>query len=127
MAKFSVSSKYAMIVGSILLLLAIIYLFGSTSEGFVSGDSTFTLYYADWCPHCKTVKPIFADWSKSGSVTVNGKKIMTNMVEESSIKDKSVPVKGYPTFLLKKADGSYVEFDGDRSPSGWESWLAQNL
>jgi protein-disulfide isomerase-like protein with CxxC motif len=60
-------------------------------------------------------------------VTVNGKTVTTNMVEESSIKDKSVPVKGYPTFLLKKADGSYVEFNGDRSPSGWEKWLAQNL
>jgi len=127
MAKFSTNSKYAMIVGSIVLLLVIVYFFGSRSEGFQSGDATFTLYYADWCPHCKTVKPVFADWSKSGSVTVNGKSVTTNMVEESSMKDKSVPVKGYPTFLLKKADGSYVEFDGDRSPSGWEQWLAKNL
>jgi thiol-disulfide isomerase/thioredoxin len=116
-----------MIVGSIVLLLVIVYFFGSRSEGFQSGDATFTLYYADWCPHCKTVKPVFADWSKSGSVTVNGKSVTTNMVEESSMKDKSVPVKGYPTFLLKKADGSYVEFDGDRSPSGWEQWLAKNM
>ena len=96
-------------------------------EGFQGGDASFTLYYADWCPHCKTVKPVFADWSKAGSVQINGKSVTTKMVEESQNTDKSVPVKGYPTFLLKKSDGSYVEFSGDRSPSGWESWLAQNL
>lgn len=125
MAKVSAQVKY----GMILLVVAVIlfWFLRSRTEGFDSGANTFTLYYADWCPHCKTVKPVFADWSKNGSVQVKGQTVFTTMVEEASIKDKSVPVKGYPTMLLKKADGSYVEFSGDRSPQGWESWLAQNV
>ena len=124
-----ISTKYAMIIGSIVIVLVLLLVFRGrlSSEGFADGANTFTLYYADWCPHCKTVKPVFADWSKKGSVTINGQQVKTTMVEESSNTDKSAPVKGYPTMLLKKSDGSYVEFSGDRSPSGWESWLSQNI
>jgi thiol-disulfide isomerase/thioredoxin len=33
------------------------------------------MYYVDWCPHCKTAKPIFTDFMGSGTVTVNGKPV----------------------------------------------------
>ena len=126
-----VNKKTAMIVGSIVILLIVLYVFrgGFSTEGFEDGANTFTLYYADWCPHCKTVKPIFQDWSKNGSVQINGQQVKTTMIEESSNTDKSAPVKGYPTMLLKKAGSppTYVEFSGDRTPAGWESWLAKNI
>jgi hypothetical protein len=51
------------------------------------------------------------------------------MVEADSNpeKMKGVPVKGYPTFLLQTANGQFKEFDGERTPEGWKSWLASNL
>jgi thiol-disulfide isomerase/thioredoxin len=27
--------------------------------GETNSRGTFTLYYADWCPHCQTIKPVF--------------------------------------------------------------------
>lgn len=97
-------------------------------DGFTSGTPSFTLYYASWCPHCKDVKPVFEEWirSKSNSLTVNGKTVALQIVEESKM-DKSVGVKGFPTFLLKKTDGTTSEFSGDRTPNGWTAWLNSNM
>jgi thiol-disulfide isomerase/thioredoxin len=110
----------------VLVLLAIRYF--NCSEGFEGAD-TFTLYYAKWCPHCKTIAPVFKDFSKDGSVNVGGKTVFLTMVEadEDADKMKGKPVKGFPTFLLEKANGQSVEFDGERNPEGWKSWLAKNL
>ncbi len=125
--------RYTLIVGAvalILLLLGVIYSqrLGVRIDGFASGVDTFTLYYADWCPHCQAVKPAFKSWSAKGSTTVGGKTVFLNMVEADTNPEKlkGKPVKGYPTFLLEKADGSFKEFDGERTPSGWTEWLAQN-
>jgi thiol-disulfide isomerase/thioredoxin len=111
----------------VLVLLAIRY-FSKGREGFEGAD-TFTLYYAKWCPHCKTIAPIFADFSKDGSINVGGKTVFLTMLEadEDAAKMKGKPVKGFPTFLLEKANGQNVEFDGERTPEGWKKWLAANL
>jgi thiol-disulfide isomerase/thioredoxin len=113
---------------SVMVLMFIRYLHPGGYESFESAP-TFTLYYADWCPHCKTIKPVFKEWSSSGSTTINGKTVFLEMVEADSNPEKlkGVPVKGYPTFLLKTANGQYKEFDGDRTPEGWKSWLANNM
>lgn len=113
---------------SAIVLMFIRYLNTNVSQGFESAP-TFTLYYADWCPHCKSIKPVFKDWSSSGSTTVGGTTVFLEMVEADSNPEKlkDVPVKGYPTFLLKTSNGQYKEFDGDRTPEGWASWLASNL
>jgi len=114
----------------ILVLLAIRY-FNSRSSGFESfeGADTFTLHYAKWCPHCKTIAPVFKDFSKDGSVNVGGKTVFLTMVEadEDADKMKGKPVKGFPTILLEKANGQSVEFDGERTPEGWKSWRSKNL
>jgi thiol-disulfide isomerase/thioredoxin len=111
----------------LLVLLAIRY-FNTRAEGFEGAD-TFTLYYAKWCPHCKAVAPVFKDFSKDGSVNVGGKTVFLTMVEadEDAAKMKGKPVKGFPTFLLEKGNGQFVEFDGERNPEGWKSWLSNNL
>jgi thiol-disulfide isomerase/thioredoxin len=111
----------------VMILMYIRYLYPDGKDGFESAP-TFTLYYADWCPHCKSIKPVFEQWSKKGSVVVGGKTVFVEMVEADKNADKlkGKPVKGYPTFLLEK-DGKFKEFDGDRSASGWEKWLSQNL
>jgi thiol-disulfide isomerase/thioredoxin len=112
----------------VIVLMYIRYLYPDGSQGFESAPS-FTMYYADWCPHCKTIKPVFKDWSSTGSMTVGGKTVFLEMVEADSNPEKlkGVPVKGYPTFLLKTSNGQYKEFDGERTPEGWASWLASNV
>lgn len=116
------------------LLFAAMWFLRLRIEGFANAPSanstTFALYYADWCPHCKDVKPIFEDWgAKKGTVQIAGKTVFVKMFEESTIKDKmdDLKIQGFPTFILTKSDGTRVEYKGDRSPSAWESWLAQNI
>ena len=117
------------LMGAIILALVLLgYWYFKSSEGF-EGSDTFTLYYADWCPHCKTIKPVFSEWSSKKSIEVNGKTVFLSMVEADAepAKVSEAGVKGYPTFMLKKADGTSVEFNGERTASGWESWLKSNL
>ena len=107
-------------------LLGAIVLYGlykllTTSEGFSSGN-TFALYYADWCPHCKTVKPAFESWmSKQTIVTAK-----MYEADKDSAAVKAAGVKGFPTFQLTKGDGSVVECSA-RDPAGWEAFLKENM
>jgi thiol-disulfide isomerase/thioredoxin len=126
--KFLKSKQFLYVVLGLLVVVGIVYALSSRNEGFSSGD-TFTLYYADWCPHCKAVKPVFSQWSSSGSVTVKDKTVLTKMVEADTSPDlvSKAGVKGFPTMMLTKADGTTVEYKGDRSVSAWEEWLGSNL
>lgn len=117
-------------LSAVILVALILMKYSMAYEGFQSGSGTdkFVMYYADWCPHCQTVKPVFKDWSKKGSIQVNGKTVFLEMVEEKEkAKTAGKPVKGYPTFLLEKSSGGFKEFEGERTPSGWENWLKSNV
>ena len=114
----------------IVIVMVFLYFYNSSPEGFEDASRpVFTLYYAEWCPHCKTVKPLYKNWMQknNGTLTVNGKNIKLTIVEEKE-KDASdkAPVRGYPTFILNNG-GKYSECKGSRDPSGWESWLSSNV
>ena len=127
-------TKVILIAGAVIVLLAVLGMIRTGSEGFVPGFGTagappvgaFTMYYADWCPHCQTVKPDFKDFSKGGVVTVNGRNVAVTMVEESEkAKIEGKPIKGFPTFLFESADGKTVEYSGPRTRDAWMDFLAE--
>lgn len=119
------------IVGAALAVLFLISYGVVRKEGFAGGEGvpTFTMYYADWCPHCKTIKPAFVEFSKTKSVQVGKKTVFLDMVEADTDAEKlkGKPVKGFPTFLLETPDGKFKEFDGERNPDGWLSFLKENV
>ena len=89
---------------------------------------TFTLYYADWCPHCKTVKPEFEAFAGSGYMTVNGKNIAVKLIEESNKAAMAgKEIKGFPTILYETAAGETVEYSGPRNKDGWMSFLKKTV
>ena len=121
----------------VVFLLAMIGVIGNGSvQGFIGGFGdagappvgSFIMYYADWCPHCKTIKPEFADFSKRGVVTVNGKNVAVAMIEESD-KEKMAGknVKGFPTFLYETAAGETVEYSGPRTRDAWMDFLGKTV
>lgn len=121
-----INQTYLMVGVAVVALLALVWYFRGRREGFAAdGAPSFTLYYADWCPHCKEVAPKFKEWAKNGTVTVNGKTVFVAAVEEKDIpaamKEK---VKGFPTFIFSKG-GSDVEYSGSRDANGWEAFLRQ--
>ena len=74
-------------------------------------------FYTDWCPHCKTAKPIWNDLkSEYQDKTINGYKVIftdINCSEETAEVDKMMNqynVEGYPTIKLLK-DGQVIDFD----------------
>lgn len=107
--------------------------FGRGFQGFQTGPApamnSFTMYYADWCPHCKSIKPEFTEFSNRGSIEVGGKKCEIRMIDAAKEPEaaKGKPVKGFPTFLLETTDGKIVEYQGERNTEGWMSFINTNL
>lgn len=91
-------------------------------EGTGNGNTAELLFfYADWCPHCKTAKPIWNDLkSEYENKTINGYKVVfteVNCSEETAEVDKMMNqynVEGYPTIKLLK-DGQVIEYDAKPS------------
>lgn len=120
------NQTYLMVGVAVVVVLVLVWYFRGRREGFAdSGAPSFTLYYADWCPHCKEVAPKFKEWAKNGTVNVGGETVFVKAVEEKDIPaDVKSTVKGFPTFIYSKG-GSTVEYSGSRDASGWEAFLKQ--
>ena len=116
-------------VAAVALLVYSLYN-GKLVQGFIGGSSsdTFTMYYVEWCPHCKTAKPIFKDFMGNGSVSVNGKNVKCVMVdaEKEPEATKGLNIKGYPSFILNKG-GNNIEFNGPRTADGFTAFLKENF
>src|SRR5690606_7508783 len=123
-----IKTKHIYLIVAVVGVLVVLRLIGNARrhglEGFVDTECSFTMYYADWCPHCKAVKPDFEKFSKNGFIEVNGKKCTLAMVNDKE-KDKIAgkPVEGYPTFLFEDASGKITPYEGERTIAGWEAFL----
>jgi thiol-disulfide isomerase/thioredoxin len=102
-------------------------------EGFENGaaaDGELYFVYATWCPHCKDVLPAMKELAAKSPIDVDGKKVRVVLVE-SEEKDKiaALPMKveGFPTFFLKKADGSVNEYHGERTAPALIEFIKANL
>ena len=79
------------------------------------GDKSAQLYLfkVDWCPHCKTAKPVFDEVEKElNSRPINGYVVTFKTVDceaEPDMADK-FKVEGYPTIKLVK-NGEVIEYD----------------
>jgi len=100
-------------------------------EGESGNGSTAELlfFYADWCPHCKTAKPIWNDLkAEYENKTINGYKVVfteINCSEETAEVDKMMNqynVEGYPTIKLLK-DGQVIEYDAKPSKESLTQFL----
>lgn len=86
-------------------------------EGMSNNNAEIILFYADWCPHCKTAKP---EWEQVKQETegqqINGRTIIftevncTKETPEVSEMVEKYKVEGYPTIKLIK-DDQVIDFD----------------
>lgn len=86
-------------------------------EGGAGNTAELMFFFANWCPHCKTAKPIWNDLkSEYENKTINGYKVVFTDVdcsEESQEVERMMnkySVEGYPTIKLLK-DGQVIEYD----------------
>lgn len=125
----------AVVIG--LLVLLAMKVSGSTFswglQGFQSGPTptvnSFTMYYADWCPHCQSAKPDFQALVDQGAITVGNKRCEIRMVspELEPEKAQGKAVKGFPTFLLETTEGETVEYKGERNTQGYLEFINKKL
>ena len=116
---------------------------GSSLEGYASSmgenappssenQKTATLYMfgTNWCPHCKTAKPIWDDYiSNNENLKVGNYDILFKSVDcdaEKNIADK-FNVKGYPTFKLERGPSDIVEFEAKPTHDNFTSLLQTSL
>jgi len=110
------------------------HLFPGLKQGFQGGGPapdvpTFTMFYADWCGHCKKAKPDFVEFMGDGTKTIGDKTVKIEMVNADSgdPKVEAFQVKGYPTFCLQTTDGKVTEYKGKRETAGYLEFLNSSL
>ena len=137
--------KTALIILALIAVIVIVVLillgkypemFPWLKQGFQSGGNvappsvpTFTMFYADWCGHCKKAKPDFLEFMGDGTKTIGDKTVKIEMVNADSgdPKVEAFQVKGYPTFCLQTTDGKITEYKGKRETAGYLEFLNSSL
>lgn len=90
-------------------------------------------FFADWCPHCKSAKPIWNNLkTEYETKLVHGYRIIFTEVdcsEETPEVEKLMnqySIEGYPTIKLLK-DGQVIEYDAKPSKENLEKFLSTVL
>jgi len=120
----------------LLIVLAILYFVYTTFlkenfEGFetdsknledqVNSGTKLVLFYADWCGHCKKIKPVWDETAKEVN-TDEVKMIKVNCGEgtdEDQRVMKKYSIDGYPT-IIKFVDGKATLYQGDRDSDSFK-------
>ena len=89
----------------------------STGKTDSTNEAELLFFYAEWCPHCKTAKPVWQDiTSEFENKTINGYKVVFTEVncttENAKVEEmmNKYKIEGFPTIKLIK-DGQVIEFD----------------
>ena len=115
---------WSSIAGILLIIIAYFiyknYLFNKIKPNYVENKEFINknvdsvelyFFYTDWCPHCKTAKPIWEDL-KNTTTMINNVKINyidVNCENEKELAEK-FSIEGYPTIKLVK-DNQVIEYD----------------
>ena len=68
-------------------------------------------FYADWCGHCKKLKPV---WDKAAEQVNKEEKRMLKVNCDGDVDVSNYDIKGYPTILIFE-DGEHKEYNGERT------------
>ncbi len=129
-----------LIAALVILALIAIYYGSSTISGFEDSapGKKFCMVYADWCPHCQTVKPSMQQFSDdvAAGKELAGKGVGVQLVngdppqgqEPDPILKVLPEVKGFPSFyLLDTKSGAATPYDGPREVSEMIKWISGNV
>jgi len=120
-------------ITSLLLIILFVFLGGfllnwlmggsllNNYEGNSNMNNKLTYYYMEGCGHCKNFKPI---WEKFTSEYKGPPEIV---FEEIESKNAPSTVKGFPTVILTKADGSTSQFNADRTVGELQTFISEQL
>jgi protein disulfide-isomerase-like protein len=126
----------------LLLVLLILYFIYTTylKEGFTSDldpanldteiqtGKKLVLFYADWCGHCKKLKPTWEEASEELNTKTETKmlKINCSKQDDEQLNDimSQYKVKGYPTIIIFD-DGKATPYEGERTVEAFKEALSK--
>jgi thiol-disulfide isomerase/thioredoxin len=92
-------------------------------DSFDKSDSYFLFIYANWCGHCKEMKPDMENFKKEAS-RKNGN-VFIGCIEDTAIKNDTrinevltkynIEPQGYPTIVYGKKNEAPTELKGERN------------
>lgn len=125
-------------IGVILIIVIAIFNYFTKSHYLIEGfwertknnsqdsDNNYylTLFYADWCGHCKKMKPEW-DKLKTGKYGSKCKEYESN--EITSEMSEKYGIQGYPTIILLKDDEVVTKYEGGREQRDFEEFLKEYI
>ena len=134
--------KYYLVIGAIIAILVIVFFvffYKPTNKTYTANNeksngtnvktAELMMFYVDWCPHCKTAKPVWNEFAEEyNNKSVNGYTIKIkeiNCTEETADIEQLMnkySVEGFPTIKLVK-DGQVYDFDAKPTKANLEQFL----
>lgn len=87
-----------------------------------SSEKSLVLFYAPWCPHCKSM---MGDWNRLRKRSMDGLRVVKVNCDEKPRLAEKYNVKGFPTIILFK-NGKRVHFEGPRNYDNFVKFLGEN-
>jgi thiol-disulfide isomerase/thioredoxin len=88
------------------------------------------LFYTNWCPHCKTAKPIWDDFKAHIGSRGHSSGVTVNFIEVDCEQDRKTAekfnVSGYPTIKLLYND-KVIEYDAKPNKENLQQFLDESL
>ena len=110
----------------VVLLILVVYYVRQNAEGFTAGEQCVVYaFIADWCPHCQRAKPAINNLKNNAPNNVNVEVVNE---KDSNAKElmKKYNIRGFPTILLIKADGTVVEFEQRMTDDNLNTFVQNN-
>ena len=133
-----------MVVVVVLILFGLFFLcrsngvLGNNREGFEGSVNTLTekpnpkenevylvLFFVDWCPHCKTVKPEWEKLKAESNLGVQLEEVDCSDSNNVPALAKEYNVGGFPTLILVNG-GNKVTYEGERTAEALVSFIKEN-
>lgn len=146
MSKSNLSKKYfiVIIVVIVFLLFAIFtyftYIKPKLEKNYVpnkeyintsqTDSADLYFFYTDWCPHCKTAKPVWTSLKAKYKDKLFNNNVTINFIEVDCEKDTSTAnkfnVEGYPTIKLVY-NSKIIEYDAKPDFDNLEEFLRTSI
>ncbi len=93
-------------------------------------ESTIVLIYANWCPHCQTMKPEWNEMKNRLGMDIEtieiedsdfDKDTKIRDIEDNKLKGEHIEIMGYPT-MFKVHNGNADYYNGSRTASEMINW-----
>lgn len=93
----------------------------------VPSQVTVTNYNTTWCGYSNMFRPNWEEVSRTfGDSSVKFVDMKCDKGDAEAKECQAVGILGFPTVLLTKPNGTFVEYQGNRTPEDLKDWIRRN-